>query len=300
MTRNGRIGIVCVRTHTRGFAAFLAGVAAGIDVHSGPATIHSLREVRRSALTITDAPPAGVTVLSFEVTVNGAVLNPGNVSLISAPQKIEVKELETESAFLSTANVPAGTYQSITVNFTNPELTIMNQSGAAIGNCANNSVCHIEPAAAGNISFSSAPFPVTLHGGDLRGFQFDVNLANLISNIADAGLQRHRRSHRRAAPAARASLLTISMTSTICSAACKTSTPPTKNSALHTLTGDFPSRSDSNTEFELEGCAADDFSCLAKRLGGRGRRAADVGRRLHRQENRTPGQRSRTTTSSMG
>ena len=34
------------------------------------------------SLTITDTPPAGVTVLSFQVTVAGAVLNPNNVSLV--------------------------------------------------------------------------------------------------------------------------------------------------------------------------------------------------------------------------
>jgi len=96
--------------------------------------------VQTSAVTLmmTDAPPAGVTVLSFELTVNGAVLNPGNVQLITTPQKIEIKNLETESAFLASFNAPAGTYQSITVNLSNPELTILNQSGAAIENCANN------------------------------------------------------------------------------------------------------------------------------------------------------------------
>ena len=132
-------------------------------------------------LTVTDAPPAGVTVLSFEVTVNSAVLNPGNVQLITNPQRIEVKQLETDSAFLSTMNVPAGTYQSITINVTNPELTVMNNSGAAIGNCANNSVCHLEPAAAGNVTFSASPFPVVLAGGSPTGFQVDLNVANLIS-----------------------------------------------------------------------------------------------------------------------
>ena len=40
----------------------------------------------------------GVTVLSFELTVNGATLNPGNVPLIYTAVKVEVKQLETESA----------------------------------------------------------------------------------------------------------------------------------------------------------------------------------------------------------
>src|SRR5262249_44198105 len=129
-----------------------------------------------------DAPPAGITVLSFEVTMNSAVLNPGNVQLITAPQRIEVKQLEAESAFLATVNAPAGTYQSITVNLTNPELTILNQSGAAIDNCANNEVCHVEPAAAGNVTFSGPPFPLMLAANTPAAFQVDVNVDNLISN----------------------------------------------------------------------------------------------------------------------
>ncbi len=36
------------------------------------------------SLTITDTPPAGVTVLSFEVSVTGATLNPGNVDLLGS------------------------------------------------------------------------------------------------------------------------------------------------------------------------------------------------------------------------
>ena len=169
-------------------------------------------------LTVTDAPPAGVTVLSFEVTVNSAVLNPGNVQLITNPQRIEVKQLETDSAFLSTMNVPAGTYQSITVNVTNPELTVMNNSGAAIGNCANNSVCHLEPAAAGNVTFSSAPFPVVLAGGSPTGFQVDLNVANMISGTLGVDFNAQRCDQRRAASAGRTAeqQRSASMTWTIC------------------------------------------------------------------------------------
>src|ERR1700722_18127597 len=143
------------------------GTASNMSTNTPPASASQTSAV---TLTVTDAPPAGVTVLSFEVTVNGAVLNPGNVQLIANPQRIEVKQLETDSAFLSTMNVPAGTYQSITISVTNPELTVMNQSGAAIGNCANNSVCHLEPAAAGNVTFLSAPVPVLLAPNSPTGF----------------------------------------------------------------------------------------------------------------------------------
>jgi Domain of unknown function (DUF5666)/Domain of unknown function (DUF4382) len=259
MTRNGRIGIVvCVLT-LAAFAAFLGGCGGGMASTGGnnPFTPES----SAVTLTITDAPPAGVTVLSFEVTVNGAVLSPGNVQLVASPQKVEVKELETESAFLSTANIPAGTYQSISVNFTNPELTIMNQSGAAIGSCANNSVCHIEPAAAGNISLSSAPFPITLQSGGSGGFQLDVNVANLISNTLTLDFNASGAVSIAQLPLPGQNANDLSELDDLLGTVQSVDATNTKFT-LHTLTGDFPIQADSGTEFELEGCAADNFSCL--------------------------------------
>jgi Domain of unknown function (DUF4382)/Domain of unknown function (DUF5666) len=214
-------------------------------------------------LTVTDAPPAGVTVLSFEVTVNSAVLNPGNVQLITNPQRIEVKQLETDSAFLSTMNVPAGSYQSITVNVMNPELTVMNNSGAAIGNCANNSVCHLEPAAAGNVTFSSAPFPVVLAGGSPTGFQVDLNVANIISgtlgvdfnasgaiNVAQLPLAGQPNNNDQLDDVDDLLGTAINLDAT------------DSQFTLHTMSGDFLIQANANTQFELEGCASDNFSCI--------------------------------------
>src|SRR6266446_1645063 len=99
------------------------------------------------SVTMTDTPPAGVTLLSFEVSVTGATLNPGSVDLLGGkgPIQIEVKQLETESAFLSTATVPAGAFTSLTLTFANPELTFKNDTGAALAGCAAGAVCEIKP-----------------------------------------------------------------------------------------------------------------------------------------------------------
>jgi hypothetical protein len=264
MTRYGRIGkVVCVFTLflLPAIAALLDG--CGGEMVSAPSDGNNpfTPEAAAVSLTITDAPPAGVSVLSFELTVNGAVLSPGNVPLLSTSQKIEVRELETRSAFLSTATVPAGTYQSIAINLTNPELTIMNQSGATIGTCANNSVCRIEPAAAGNITFSSAPFPVTLASGGSTGFQFDVNLADLISNTLtlDFNAPGAITVAQLPLPGQNANdlddlgdLLGVVMNLDAAN----------KKFTLHTSSADFSIQADSSTEFELEECAANNFSCL--------------------------------------
>src|SRR5437899_8507526 len=69
------------------------------------------------SLTMRDDPPAGVDVISFEVNVIGATLGPNGPDLLAGkgPIEIEVKRLEVETAFLSTANVPvnSGSFSSL-------------------------------------------------------------------------------------------------------------------------------------------------------------------------------------------
>lgn len=216
-------------------------------------------------MTIRDTPPAGVTVLALEVTVNGAVLNPGNYQLVSKPVEIEVKNLETDAAFLSTVGVPPGTYQSITVNLTNPQLTILNKSGAAIGSCANNSICELQPAAAGNVMFSGSPFPITIQGGMPVGFQVDVNVASLINNslgidfnatgavsIAELPLPGRPADHLDDLDDLMGMILNLDATA--------------KTFTLHTAGGDFPVQASSNTQFNFENCAASNFTCLQNNM----------------------------------
>ncbi len=139
-------------------------------------------------LSLTDTPPPGVSVLSFEVTLTGATLQPTSgsaVPLLSTPIKIEVKRLETEAAFLSTLNVNAGTYSSITVNLANPELTILNTGAAftAFGqNCGSGQVCEFKPNVAAGVTFSGAPFPITIVANTPAGLLVDLNLEKALLN----------------------------------------------------------------------------------------------------------------------
>jgi len=138
------------------------------------------------SLSMGDAPPTGVTVLSFEVTVNSAVLQSapggtGNFSLLAAPIKVEVKRLETETAFLNTSSVPPGTYNGISVSLSNPELTILNKSGNTVAGCASGSVCELKPPlSAATINFSGSPFPLTLGSGQAMGLLLDLDLGKSI------------------------------------------------------------------------------------------------------------------------
>lgn len=129
---------------------------------------------------LTDAPPAGVTVLTFEVTVTGATLNPGNADLLAGkgPVRIEVKRLETENAFLSTANIPSGNYTSLNLTFSNPELTFRNDTGAALAGCAPGSVCEIKPSGALTATVTGQ---FNTMSGTQSGVLVDLNLNNLIT-----------------------------------------------------------------------------------------------------------------------
>jgi hypothetical protein len=211
------------------------------------------------SITITDAPPANVTILSFEVTVTSATLNPGSVPLISSPRIIEVKELEADSAFLSTLNVPTGTYQSITVNFANPEITFLNQTGAVLAGCANNTVCEIQSNNAGSATYSGAPFPVTITTGVASALRLDVNVANVITptlgvdfSAANAVTVQQLATHGSGETDEMDDLVGVVQNPNLLN----------QNFTLHTMHGDFLITTDANTEYEIHGCSASNFNCL--------------------------------------
>lgn len=138
------------------------------------------------ALLVQDTPPTGVTILRFEISVTAASVQPSDasamaVSLINVPTKIELEELETETAFLNTSSAPAGPYSSISVTFANPEMTILNQSGQAIVNgattCQAGSVCKLSPPLnSATATVNSAPFPITIGSNSQSGLVLDFNV----------------------------------------------------------------------------------------------------------------------------
>ncbi len=135
-------------------------------------------------LSVTDTPPTGVLVLSFQLTFTGATLQPGNVSLLSSPVTLEASGLQTTAADLGTTNVPVGTYSSVSFNVASPVLTISNQSGATVaGTCANNSICKLTGSA--TPTTISVPVSVTVTANTPVGLLADLNLNNIIqSNLS--------------------------------------------------------------------------------------------------------------------
>src|SRR5713101_1842441 len=147
------------------------------------------------SVTIRDTPPTGVTVLSFEVSVTGAALSPGNVDLLAGrgPVRIEVENLETESAFLNTARVAPGTYTSLNLTFANPELTFKNGTTGTLAGCAAGAVCEIKPTGTltSTVNFPSPGLTITGSSSGMMqeeddertamGIQVDLNVNTILS-----------------------------------------------------------------------------------------------------------------------
>jgi hypothetical protein len=133
-------------------------------------------------LAMTDTPPSLVSILSGQVTLTGATLTPGNVSLFSGSTTVELTRLQTDIAYIATAaNIPSGSYTSVTLTFANPSLTIENDTGNKIAGCDVGLICTITPAAPS----LSATVPLTafsIASGVNTSLLFDVNLDNLLTS----------------------------------------------------------------------------------------------------------------------
>lgn len=170
-------------------AIVLTGVSILVGCGSNSATLSPAAAGSPVSLVMGDNPPSGVTILSFRISVTGATLNSSGtqIQLIQGEGiEVEVEDLQVEKAFISTANAPAGTYDSITVTFANPKLTILNNSGAAIGNCASGAACKLTPALSpASVTDSSAPFPLTISANSPVGLLMDFNLnASIQSDLS--------------------------------------------------------------------------------------------------------------------
>ncbi len=149
------------------------------------------------SLSMTDEPPSGVTVLFFQISLTAASLTPasgsGSVSLLNnnTPIQVDVTQLQAISAFLSTASVPAGAYNSLTLTFATPQLVIFNGSDQALSTtCPLNTVCQLTPQIdnSSTLTFSSAPFPVTVSENTPLGFLLDFHLNNVIQSDLSVNL----------------------------------------------------------------------------------------------------------------
>ncbi len=151
------------------------------------------------SLTVRDTPPANVSVLAFEIQITGAVLQPGNISLLSSGNAVplELTQLQTQATLLNSLSVPTGNYTSLTITFANPKLTVLNSANVAVAGCAAGAICQLTPAISPlTTTFSTGPnFPLTLSQNVPVGFELDLDLNSIIQldlslNLAAPGAVR--------------------------------------------------------------------------------------------------------------
>ena len=166
------------------FAALLAGCSGSMSSPNQPLTPNTVQ----ASLTIHDNPPAGVTVLSFDIDVTGAQLQPSTsnpnqqpVPMLSESEDIELEHLQTESALLASRSVPTGAYSSLMVSFANPHMTIQNQTTNTLmlgsQSCLSQQICEFDPKLnQSTVTVQGSPFPITLTMNSPVVLKMDFNV----------------------------------------------------------------------------------------------------------------------------
>jgi hypothetical protein len=137
-------------------------------------------------LTLSDAPPTGVSVVSFTLPISGISLTPSTGSPVSvfAGGSFELTHLVTDSTPVAVGvAVPAGSYTSINVTLGTSNGIFFNGSGATITiggvACVPGTYCKLPNGAATTIS---VPITLTLTENQAQWIGLDVNLNNAITS----------------------------------------------------------------------------------------------------------------------
>jgi hypothetical protein len=166
--------------------ALLAAVAC-VSACGGGSSDQATAQPATVSLVARDAPATGTSIVSFQIQITDAVLQPGNVHLIRNPITVDLAQLVTDSAFLASAVIGSGTYTSLELSFADPQLTLVNNTGQTIDTpnqeCAPGATCTFAPTLTqATLSISSGVFPIELAAGTGSGLQIDLNIPDLLQS----------------------------------------------------------------------------------------------------------------------
>ena len=130
-------------------------------------------------------PPPGTSILSFAVVLNSVSLTPSgggsvvNIPLNNSTFSMDLTRVTSDSAFLGqvVSNVPAGTYNKVTVGITSAVVTYCAATSGTPG-CNTGSVAQFS-ASAGAPSTSN--FSMTLTSNQQAGLRVIMNFANALT-----------------------------------------------------------------------------------------------------------------------
>jgi len=138
-------------------------------------------------LTLSDTPPAGVSVISFTLPISGISLVPSSGSAVSVYSggSFELTRLQSDSAPVAIGvSVPEGSYTAIMVTLGTSSGLFVNASGGSItssaGTCVANAICALPAGAATTITITF-PSTLTLSANQTQWIGLDFNLNNAIT-----------------------------------------------------------------------------------------------------------------------
>lgn len=166
----------------------LAGCGGGSSSNTNPPPV---QQSAQASISLHDMPPSGVSVLSFQATITGMTLQPGNVPVLNSPMTLEMTQLQGMSAYMGTITLPVGTYTGMTITLSNPQMTFLNNSGGAMGGggmmggsgCANGQVCQLSPTMmSSSVSVTGSPFPINVQANTPFDMQMDFDLMDSLQS----------------------------------------------------------------------------------------------------------------------
>ncbi len=165
----------------------LSGCSAGNQSSSSGTSSTNASSSGIVNLVVQDTPPVGITILSFQLQIASATLQPGSVSLLKHPVTVDLAQLVTDTSFLASQVVDSGTYSSLTVTYDDPQITLMNSSNAPLvtpaGTCAVGQVCTFTPRVNNaSVTISSGVFPLTVTASSATGLNLDLSIPDLLQS----------------------------------------------------------------------------------------------------------------------
>jgi hypothetical protein len=167
--------------------AALAGCGGSSGSSSGGSAATTPAQTATVNLVVQDTPSTNLTVLSFQIQITGAVLQPGNVALLPKPVTVDLAQLVSDTGLLSSAVVGSATYTSLTLTFANPQVTLVNNSGVSIvtptQTCASGAVCTFAARLnSETLTISSGVFPITFTASSSTGLALDLSIPDLLQS----------------------------------------------------------------------------------------------------------------------
>jgi hypothetical protein len=132
-------------------------------------------------------------VVSFQVQITGAVLQPGSVSILPRPVTVDLAQLVSATGFLASSVIGSATYTSLDLTFANPKVTLVNNTGATVtaagSSCASGATCTFTPQLnTASLTISSGVFPITLTASSTTGLNLDLSIPDLLQSDLSVSL----------------------------------------------------------------------------------------------------------------